>query len=55
MGPPHDIEKFVQEIGLAGRDREKSFGVLYIKRQLKNCDKEIKDYCSTTACLRGKL
>ena len=55
-GPPHDIEEFVQEIGRAGRDREMSSGVLlYIQRQLNNCEKEMKDYCSTTACLRGKL
>ena len=55
-GPPHDVEEFVQEMGRGGRDRKLSYGVLlYTGHQLKNCEKLIKDYCSTTACLRQKL
>ena len=56
-GPPREMEDFVQQIGRAGRDGKPSMAVLlYNGHHLRNCDQNIKDYCSSNSgCLRKLL
>ena len=56
-GPPRDAEEFIQEIGRAGRDGMPARAVLlFTGHHLKNCQKSVKEYCtSTLGCLRRKL
>ena len=56
-GPPREMEDFVQQIGRAGRDGKPSKAVLlYNGLHLRNCDKNIKEYCSSNSgCLRKLL
>ena len=56
-GPPREMADFVQQIGRAGRDGQPSKAVLlYTGLHLRNCDQNIKDYCSSNSdCLRKLL
>ena len=56
-GPPREMEDFVQQIGRAGRDGQPSKAVLlYNGLHLKNCEQNIKEYCSSNSgCLRKLL
>lgn len=56
-GPPRQMEDFVQQIGRAGRDGKPSKAVLFYNGlHLRNCDKNIKEYCSSNSgCLRKLL
>lgn len=56
-GPPREIEDFVQQIGRAGRDGKPSKALLlYNGHHLKNCNQNMKDYCSSNSgCLRKLL
>lgn len=51
------MEDFVQQIGRTGRDGKSSKAVLlYNGHHLRNCDQNIKDYCSSNSgCLRKLL
>lgn len=51
------MEDFVQQIGRTGRDGKTSKAVLlYNGHHLRNCDQNIKDYCSSNSgCLRKLL
>ena len=56
-GPPEDVESYVQHIGRAGRDNERSCSLLLHGPGLyRYTDEYLKDYCvKTDECRRDKL
>ncbi len=47
VGPPSDVESYIQQIGRAGRDNEKSYAsILYSKRLMENTSERLCNYCT---------
>lgn len=56
LGPPNDIESYIQETGRAGHDGLPSKAVLLIKKRYPQyISSDMKAYCSSKQCCRHLL
>ncbi|XP_078353782.1 ATP-dependent DNA helicase RecQ-like [Oculina patagonica] len=55
-GPPQTVTEIIQQAGRAGRSGQQSYSFVYsTKRQLSDCDKDVKDLVKSESCMREKL
>ena len=52
LGPPCDMESYIQEAGRSGRDCHPSTAVMLTKQLRYSTDKDMKEYCISTSCHR---
>lgn len=55
VGPPDDIESYIQETGRSGRDGHPSTAILLTKQLRHSIDKDMKEYCISATCRRQFL
>lgn len=55
-GPPQTITEIIQQAGRAGRSGQQAYSFVYsTKRQLSQCDKDVKELVKSETCMRVSL
>ena len=56
LGPPEDVESYIQQIGRAGRDGKQASALMFHGKQFKrHCENAILTYCDVESCRRDFL
>ena len=56
LGPPEDVESYIQHIGRAGRDGKQASALIFHGKQFKrHCENSILAYCEVETCRRDFL
>ena len=55
LGPPEDIEGYLQAIGRAGRDGLPACAVLMFRRPRQHVEESMLEYCNNTTLCRREL